>query len=719
MRLRTPRLPSRSATPAQTPADPTADAAAEELRRVFGQGLSAEAAAALERASDANVPWEVRTRAVADGLARHYGLPSAPPPVPVAPAPSRLAAWKHVLLALLAYVALRPLMGLGHELTVLALAWLAHAAVGTGWWQPLIGLLGLDPIYAGAALRAVGGVQVAGLAIAGPLGAWLHALAPWAILGPEHVAPNAGISMVAAPGAPVLGRGVAAFGADVVWLAVGLGLAWGWARRGLVITQLGLLIQAQIVVHHLLNAQVSVPDLEASGLPFALALAVPSGGGWFSAGLGQLPETVRTALVGGSLVLLGYGCALLVLAAGAGLRRIVRRRRIHRHGAPTVRQARLVWTGAAVALVTAVSPIGALAVGNSNWEGGTTPLVAGRALVLSAAGQVRDLLPAPTPVGPIPVRIEQAPGGGWQYLVGGEPQVIRGVGYNPQYAGLEPGERARLYQRDFRAMRRLGINTIEGWFENQFDQVTLDHAARHGIGVLMPFELNQDWDYTDPAVQAGILDRVSAYVERYKSHPAVRMWAPGNENLHRILYPRWISKENDPAARARADAFAAFLPVLVDRIHALDADHPVIYRDAEDVYLPRLKAAFEATGVQRPWLVYGANVYSPARLQQVIEQWPKQWLGGPLVLSEFAPGGVGQNDRPLGYQQGWAIIRSRPDIVLGGLAYTWATNGPEELDRVFGLVDAQGIPSDGALAALAASYLADLEQTAGAGRPPN
>jgi len=45
--------------------------------------------------------------------------------------------------------------------------------------------------------------------------------------------------------------------------------------------------------------------------------------------------------------------------------------------------------------------------------------------------------------------------------------------------------------------------------------------------------------------------------------------------------------------------------------------------------------------------------------------------------------------------------------VLGGLAYTWATNGPEDLDRVFGLVDTDGKPTDTALSALAAGYLND------------
>ena len=74
---------------------------------------------------------------------------------------------------------------------------------------------------------------------------------------------------------------------------------------------------------------------------------------------------------------------------------------------------------------------------------------------------------------------------------------------------------------------------------------------------------------------------------------------------------------------------------------------------------------------------------------------------------------MGPAERPLGFEHDWAVIRSRPGVVLGGLAYTWATNGPEELDRVFGLVDAHGVPSDGALAALSATYLTDLSQTAG------
>ena len=119
-------------------------------------------------------------------------------------------------------------MGLGHELTVAGVAWLAHALVGSGWWSPLVAWLGLDPIYAGAAIRAVGGVDLLGLSVAEPVGSWLHATLPLLFQAPAQVAPGAGVSMVAVPGTPALGRGLASLGADVLWLAGGVWVFWRW-----------------------------------------------------------------------------------------------------------------------------------------------------------------------------------------------------------------------------------------------------------------------------------------------------------------------------------------------------------------------------------------------------------------------------------------------------------------------------------------------------------
>jgi beta-galactosidase/beta-glucuronidase len=296
-------------------------------------------------------------------------------------------------------------------------------------------------------------------------------------------------------------------------------------------------------------------------------------------------------------------------------------------------------------------------------------------------------------------------GGGYQYslAVNGEPTVVRGMGYNPWYAKLPVDERRPRYARDFAAMHDIGVNTVEGWFQDQFDEITLDEAHRNGLGVILPFELNQDYDYGDPAVQARFRAQITDWVLRYRDNPALLMWGPGNEVMHRLIFPTAVQGKRDPAQEKRADDFAAFYVQLIDLIHQLDPDHPVIYRDAEDLYFARLRQALLKDGQRRPWFVYGTNVYTQ-RLAAVIENWPNQGLDAPLLVSEFSPGGVGPAERPRMLGWYWSTIRAHPERVLGGVVYTWTTGGPEDLDRVFGLTDADGKPVDGSLAALRALF---------------
>jgi hypothetical protein len=227
----------------------------------------------------------------------------------------------------------------------------------------------------------------------------------------------------------------------------------------------------------------------------------------------------------------------------------------------------------------------------------------------------------------------------------------------------------------------------------------LDAAARHGLGVGVPFELNQDLDYADPAVCAGLRGTMLEQVARYRSHPAVWFWTPGNEVIHRLIFPSWLRHQSDPAREARADSFARCYVHLIDAVHALDPDHPVIYRDAEEVYLGRIRDELQRDGMTRPWFAYGANVYTQ-RLDEILQHWPRQGLDVPLLLAEFAPGGTGPADRPEGFRKMWQTIRAYPRWVLGGAVYAWSSDGPEELDRVFGLVDGNDQPRDAALATI-------------------
>jgi hypothetical protein len=279
------------------------------------------------------------------------------------------------------------------------------------------------------------------------------------------------------------------------------------------------------------------------------------------------------------------------------------------------------------------------------------------------------------------------------YKVNGVRQVLRGIGYNVPYAAQDRSWRAARYDRDFAQMQAAQFNTLIGWDEREFDALTMDKAQQYGLGVIWPYNLPPDGDYADPAYCAAQKERVLALVAVYAGHPALRMWGLGNEVLHDM-------PSDDHAARAQA--FAACYADLVAAVHAADPNHPIIYRDSEDVWLDPVRLALIDRGLDRPWMVYGANIFT-FRVRDLVAGWPDRGLGVPLVISEYGPTGYAAADRPGAMVAMWNIIRQKRarDSVLGGSIYGGARVGIEALDRVYGLTDADGRPVDGALAAIA------------------
>jgi hypothetical protein len=478
-------------------------------------------------------------------------------------------------------------------------------------------------------------------------------------------------------------------------------------RHRLWLAVCGALQQGHVVIYKFLETRVSLQDLEAAGLPFAVSSLLSSPNDrapWFTTELARLPDA-SLSLAGGLLLAgLAYAVAAAFLFAALLARRLAHGRRpvalrsfIPQLG-PQPSAAAAVFSLCVLGI--AVSPLGALAEVETQVID-TDPVQPGYVRPRSVVAN------APSPAGPAAVNFI---GGDYRYalLVNGVPHVVRGMGYNVEYASLDHLQRAELYDRDFRYMRDIGVNVIFGWFQDQFDTLTLAKAHEYGLGVAMPFELNQDHNYDDPAVRARLTEDVLRYVTLHKNDPAVWFWTPGNEVIHRLLFPSWVRHQADELNESRADSFARFYVDLVDRIHAIDPRHPVIYRDAEDHYLPRIQNALLASGKHRPWFAYGTNVYS-RRLGEILEDWPNQGLDSPLVVSEFAPGGTGAVERPHALRSMWETIRSYPSSVIGGAIYTWSTNGPEELDRVFGLVDESGLPRGEALATVAEFYRDDRE----------
>ncbi len=288
---------------------------------------------------------------------------------------------------------------------------------------------------------------------------------------------------------------------------------------------------------------------------------------------------------------------------------------------------------------------------------------------------------------------------GFRYLVDGQPVRIRCVGYNPVLAREPDTLRAARYDRDFGMMQRAGVNTIAGWIQEEYDSVLLDSAARHGLGAILPFQADPRrqepyrLDFTNPAVKQAILGRLTAWVKRYRTHPALRIWGLENEVIFGMPGP------DTPNARA----FASFLVEAADTIHRLDPHHPVIYREAEDVFIKPVADALQRDGKPRPWFIYGMNFYT-FRMRDALAHGPSASLRQPLFISEFGLDRPGNTPKPEAYVAQWATVRAFSPRVLGGCAYVWTTAGPEVVDRFYGMTDLLGKPVDGTWAALAAEF---------------
>lgn len=283
------------------------------------------------------------------------------------------------------------------------------------------------------------------------------------------------------------------------------------------------------------------------------------------------------------------------------------------------------------------------------------------------------------------VTVETHEPDGYSYKVNGSPQLFIGMGYNPIYRELSEQERAARYHRDFRMLCEANVNHITGWDkdkgyeQDKFDELTLDIAHQYGIGVVLAFYLSPEGDYRDQAFLQGLKRLALEKIERFKSHPALRMWGVGNEVLTEM-------------PRSMHGAFGRFYIQLADLFHELDPNHPVIYREAEDAFVSRISRVLERSGVPRPWFLYGMNVYN-LDLELLLDRWPQYGLG-PLFISEFGAEPSWAGGRAVNYVNMWRMIRAHPGYAMGGAPYVWGTEGPEPTDKKWGLMDAESRPVD-------------------------
>ena len=243
-------------------------------------------------------------------------------------------------------------------------------------------------------------------------------------------------------------------------------------------------------------------------------------------------------------------------------------------------------------------------------------------------------------------------GDAYQLQREGRPYFIRGAGGDEKLWGK---------------LAASGGNSVRLWGDERLGE-QLDLAGRNGLtvtaGIWLP-QIRQGFDYTDARAVAGLREHVRRTVLRHKGHPALLLWALGNE-------------VEDPQGRNLA--VWTVINDLAGLVKQIDPNHPVMTVVAEI-------GGEKAANVQRlcPAIdILGINSYGG--VQSLGERYRK--LGGikPYILTEFGPPGIweigkdsiGAYAEPsstqkaeiyrLAYQR---AVLDQPGSCLGSYAFFW------------------------------------------------
>lgn len=274
-------------------------------------------------------------------------------------------------------------------------------------------------------------------------------------------------------------------------------------------------------------------------------------------------------------------------------------------------------------------------------------------------------LPLATPTDPAAEPTTMAPATtapieivGRQLLVDGVPLFMRGVCWNPVPRGAQHPEGldfAGFVQQDSVELAELGVNVVRT-YEPLLDTLVLDRLAAAGIRVINSV---YPWGGAPASV---VVERVRAV----QHHPAILMWAIGNEWNYNGLYVGL----SQPEALARLNEVAAL-------IKAEDPTHPIATIYGE---LPDADTLAAMPNVD----VWGINAYRGISFGDLFERW-RALSGAPLFLSEYgadaynaALPGYDAESQALAVESlasellGQSSATTADGVALGGTVFEWA-----------------------------------------------
>jgi len=152
----------------------------------------------------------------------------------------------------------------------------------------------------------------------------------------------------------------------------------------------------------------------------------------------------------------------------------------------------------------------------------------------------------------------------WVLLVDENPFEVKGVtfGYENDVAN---------YDKHFKDLNFLGVNTIRTWGSGKNTKKLLDAAHKHQIKVMLGIwmrhgkpgmEADDSFDYLENEKgKKELYDKAIKVVETYKDHPAILTWGVGNEV--------YLNMATDP----EKEVYSKLLETICKKIKELDKNH--------------------------------------------------------------------------------------------------------------------------------------------------
>jgi hypothetical protein len=224
---------------------------------------------------------------------------------------------------------------------------------------------------------------------------------------------------------------------------------------------------------------------------------------------------------------------------------------------------------------------------------------------------------------------------GKQLLINSIPFTVKGINYSPVPIGDDPETTppygdyftsgyANIYTRDLPLLRSMGANTVRLWtWDDTADHHDfLDNAYNSGtnpIYVIAGFQINQGLDISLPTVRDRIKADFREMVAINKNHPAILMWAIGNELNSSYMYG------------SNMNNLFSLVNEMAQEAHLEDGNHPVTIPLADE----NLTNTISAYNSSVPNLdIWGANIYRGNSFGTLFSSYSTA-SSKPLLITEY------------------------------------------------------------------------------------